>query len=165
MEIDSGTKKEPILALIMGGTGVGKSRYRREKYPTWIQLDAGDIFVQLGAGPDLDFPGPLEESMNRVGRELAYDTLVSRKNLVVEIVGESVEPVERLIDGVRSINYRVEVEALQMDVKAAWLNNINRGPNNISSFYSQRYQSAWILEAVARIKAESRTDPKDTSSQ
>jgi hypothetical protein len=52
--------------------------------------------------------------MNRIGRELAYDTLKSRRDLVVEILGETAGPVKQLIKGIRLINYRVEIEALPL---------------------------------------------------
>src|SRR5712691_11740252 len=89
----------PKLALVVGGTAVGKTRYRRKNYgPEYIVLDAADIFINLNRGQYFDFPSILEEPMEIVGASVARRAVRERRNIVTEIIGHEYGPTKDLID-------------------------------------------------------------------
>jgi hypothetical protein len=140
----------PKLALIMGGTAAGKTRYRRANYgPEYIVLDAADIFISLSRGQYFDFPSILEEPMDIIGASVARRAVRERRNIVTEIIGHEYDPVKSLIDAMCRANYSVGVVHLEKDIVEAWKWNLARSDTNISALYTEPYHPRWLLGAVA----------------
>ncbi len=147
---DASRVASPRLALIAGGTAVGKSRYRRKNYGSeYVVLDAADIFIGLSQGHYFDFPSTLEEPMEIIGASVARRAVRERRNIVTEIVGHEFEPTKALINAMRSANYFVDVIQITKDVAEAWEWNLARSENNISALYTEPYHRRWLIGAVA----------------
>lgn len=107
----------PELVLITGGAAVGKSRMRRARFACgYVNLDAGDIFIRLSQGRYIDFPSFLEEPMDMIGGLIAWQALRERRNIVCELIGAEVDPVKRLIDTYRALDYHIAVTGMTADL-------------------------------------------------
>ena len=126
----------PTLLLVMGGVAVGKTRFRRERFPHgYVVLDAGDIFIHLSKGEYFDFPSEHEDKMVAIGKELAFRALSEKHNIVCELTGGEYEPTQAVIKTVKSAGYEVEMQGLTCDLDVAMERNVARGKDNISAYY------------------------------
>ncbi len=98
--------KIPELTIIMGGVCSGKTTLRKNEYANgYVNIDAGDIFIDLSSGEYFDFPSHLEENMNQIGLNKMRESILDKKNIVIEIIGAEYETVKELIDLSEKINY------------------------------------------------------------
>ena len=142
------------LVLVMGGVAVGKTRFRRERYSHgYVVLDAGEIFLNLSKGQYFDFPSVLEDQMQRIGSELAYQALSERRHIVCELIGEQ-EGTKAMMKAAESMGYKIEVRGLTCDIEVALERNRARSIDNISAHFTQRYHMQWFTEAAARISLD-----------
>ena len=142
------TDAQPIAVIISGDIAAGKTTLRRQKYATgYVLIDAVDIFLSLSRGEYFDFPDGLEEPMDRIGRLVAKRAVAERRNIVTEIVGVERGPTLQLIEGLKSVEYRVQGEVITGDVDEELRRNEARGDDDISSFYAEPFQRAWIIGA------------------
>lgn len=146
---------DPRFVLLLGGTGSGKSRLRKERYSTgFVLLDAGAIFMNLG-GEDYDFDDErFQEPMNQVGLRVAERAITERRNIVTEMTGHLYEDTKSVIDAMLSAGYKVENVFVECDVVKAWDQNLARGNDNISSYYAQPFHQRWLLDAVNKCAVE-----------
>ena len=143
----------PRVVILMGGTGAGKSRRRKQHYATgYVLVDAGDIFIRLSRGAYLPFPGEMKEPMDIIGCLIAQRAIVERRHIVTEIIGGNFDATTQLMDTMRASGYEVSLEYIECDIEKAWQNNINRGDDNISSYYSEPYQRNWLVDAARHVK-------------
>ena len=142
------TDGQPVAVIITGGVAAGKTTIRKEKYSSgYVLIDAADIFLSLSRGEYLPFPDAFAEPMDLIGRQVARRALTERRNIVTEIIGAEAEPVRQLIDALKSIGYRVEGAVITCDVDEALRRNASRGDDDISAFYAEPFQRAWIIDA------------------
>src|ERR1017187_4594323 len=95
-------KAKPQFDLIIGGVCTGKTYLRHLNYPTgYTHIDAGEIFIKLSKGKYYNFPSNLERPMNKVGFELAKKAIADRANIVMEVVGDDINDVSQLVDGLK----------------------------------------------------------------
>ena len=146
---------KPVAVIISGGVCAGKTTIRKQKYSTgYVLIDAADIFLSLSRGEYLPFPEALEEPMDLIGRLVARRALSERRNIVTEIIGAEAEQQIQLIAALRSIGYGVQGAVITCDVEEAVRRNESRGDDNISAYYAEPFQSAWIIEACAELADE-----------
>ena len=139
---------QPVAVVISGDVAAGKTTLRKHKYAKgYVLIDAVDIFLSLCRGEYVDFPGPLEEPMDRIGRLVAARAVSERRNIVTEIVGMEREPTMQLIESLRSAGYLVHGEVVTGDLDEELRRNELRGDDDISSYYAEPYQRAWIIDA------------------
>ena len=140
----------PVAVIISGGVCAGKTTVRKQKYSTgYVLIDAADIFLSLSRGEYLPFPDAFQEPMDLIGGLVATRALFERRNIVTEIVGSEVEPVAQLIDALRSIGYGVRGEVITLDVAEAVRRNESRDDDNISAYFAEPFQRAWIIDACS----------------
>ena len=143
---------QPVAVIISGGVCAGKTTIRKQKYSTgYVLIDAAEIFLSLSRGEYLPFPEALQEPMDLIGRLVARRALSERRNIVTEIIGAEVGPVQQLIDALRSIGYSVQGAVITCDVEEALRRNESRGDDDISAYYAEPFQRAWIVEACAEL--------------
>jgi len=141
----------PCIVLLLGGVAVGKTTIRKERYGTgYVVVDAADIFISLSRGEYLPFPGPLEEPMELIGALVAEKAIQERRHIVTELIGAEFEPVKALIDSMKAIGYKVEIIGLTCDLEESFRRSENRGDDNISAYYAERYQREWLRAAAVR---------------
>ena len=142
---------QPVCVLLMGGTGSGKTTIRQERYATgYALLDAATIFISLTGPTYFDFPhADFEMPLNAIGSAVAERAIRERRNLVVEFIGADVDPMKRVIEALTACGYKVDLQFIDCDVTEAWNRNLNRGPDNISAYYTEPYHVRWLLAATA----------------
>jgi hypothetical protein len=139
---------QPEIVILMGGPASGKTRLRRERFTAgYVLVDAADIFINLSRGEYYDFPDAFLEPMDLIGRLIANRAIREGRNIVTEIIGSDFEETRNLIDVLRSVGYKVAVEAVTCEIELAMERNMARGENNISSYYAEPFQRTWLIEA------------------
>jgi hypothetical protein len=94
----------PKAVVVMGGIGVGKTRYIRAKYSTgYIYLDAGEFFRIYEQGGHYPFPGPFVDELAMVGYDLACFIFRERYDFVVEFTGMDESWMRKVKDAIISI--------------------------------------------------------------
>lgn len=140
------------LVLILGAVGVGKTTFRREKYSNgYVNVDAGDIFIELSKGEYYDFPSHLKKEMVKIGKSLMLDSLRSKKDIVLEFPGSNYDDVIEITNSSEKLGYTCELEMLQCVIDVAWERNISRGENNISSYFYEKYHLNWFRNAIKQL--------------
>ena len=75
---------QPEFIIVMGGACTGKTTFRKSKYSTgYVNIDAGEIFIELSKGEYYDFPSHLEEKMNQIGIEKMRESILKGENIVI----------------------------------------------------------------------------------
>lgn len=143
----------PEIVFIMGPVCAGKTSLRRARYSRGLVLvDAAQLFIDLG-GIDMDFPSALEEPMERIGAEVARRALAQGMSIVTEIVGAKFEPVKDLADAMQAAGYKVDFEFVHADLPECLERERGRTMDNVSSYYAEKYQMKWLLDA-ARMRTQ-----------
>ena len=149
--------KQPKFVLIMGGIGVGKTTMRRQQYTDiYVHIDASEIFAQLTGGKYCDFPGEYREELELLGSGIAKKALSERYNVVMEIIGDSLDMVESIANGVRAIGYDVESIVLTGDVEECLKRHkkaCETDVNYVSAYYTQEFHQKWILDVVKELQS------------
>lgn len=141
----------PRFVFVIGPIASGKTRHRRTYAPgEFVQLDAGDLFNALGGHEDMDFPGELEAIMNDAGRRIAERAIAGRYSLMIEASGDQRAALMPIIERMKALGYRVEMEAVTVDLDKSIEYNEARGPDNISSYFAQDYHLAWLADAAQK---------------
>ncbi len=139
---------QPEFIIIMGGVCAGKTSLRKSKYQMgYVNIDAGEIFIELSKGEYYDFPSHLEDKMNQIGLSKMRESIKDKKNIVIEIIGADYESVKELLDLSDKIKYSHKVDYLECDMNEAWHRNVSRGNDNISAHYCEPYHIKWFKQA------------------
>jgi chloramphenicol 3-O-phosphotransferase len=148
-ESSSSNGAEPRIVILMGGVAAGKTTIRKQRFSTgYVLVDAADVFLGLSRGEYFDFPGPFEQALDAIGPLIARRAITERRHIVTELIGSEFEPTKALIEAMRSIGYRVEIQAITCDMEEAQRRNLERGDDNISAYYTEHYQRAWLHDAA-----------------
>jgi chloramphenicol 3-O-phosphotransferase len=140
----------PRLVIVMGGPASGKTTHRKARYATgYVLVDAAEVFLRLAKGKYLDFPDALEQEMEIVGSRVAARAVNERRHIVTELIGADYDETVKLLEAMRVNGYQICVEGVQCGVEEAQRRNLARGPDNISSFFSEHFQRRWLVEATA----------------
>ena len=141
---------QPTLVLILGGPAAGKTRFRRERYSAgYVTIDAGEIFLLFPESKDCaEFPGPLEEELNMVGHDIAKKAIERRYDIVTEMIGEVPDDIAAVSVAMRKAGYRIQAECLTCDIAVALERNLQRGPDNISAYFTQHFHQKWLIAAA-----------------
>lgn len=141
----------PRIVLLMGGVAVGKTTMRRKTYGTgYVLVDAADIFINLSRGDYLPFPEAFEEPMGLIGALIAARAIKEGRHIVTELIGADFEPTKALIESMKGIGYKVDIVAIECELEESIRRSENRGDDNISAYYAEKFQRKWLLEAAAK---------------
>lgn len=141
--------KQPEFIIVMGGVCSGKTTLRKNRYADrYVNIDAGEIFIDLSQGEYYDFPSHLEEKMNQIGLMKMRESISTKKSIVIEIIGAKSEIVEEIIELSKKINYTSKVVYVECEIEEALQRNINRGNDNISAHYCEPYHIMWFKQAA-----------------
>ncbi len=143
--------EDPVLHIVMGAVCTGKSRFIRERFASGaVHVDAQRIFLGFCRGEVLDFPGELEEKLERVGQAVTSRAVEEKRSIVVEVIGLD-DRLEELTRALKACGYRVEMKALDCDVETAQDRNEARGQNNISAYSVESFHYRWLMAAARSV--------------
>ncbi|NTW85530.1 MAG: hypothetical protein HGB30_05130 [Holophagaceae bacterium] len=141
--------QRPRLVLLMGAPAVGKTTIRKDRYSKgYVIVDAAEIFLNLSRGGFYSFPTAFEEPMELIGIQVAKRAVFQLRNIVVELIGASFEPLKELLDAMYALGYEIDVQLITCDYEETVRRNANRGRDCISAHYAERFQRAWLVEAA-----------------
>jgi len=130
----------PKFVVFMGGVGSGKTTIRREKFSEgYVNFDAGEInnYSEKEFGKD----NPKLESLTTwVCGTILEKSINERKNIVIEIIGDSKEVITPVIDKMIEIGYKVELIPVYCGVEVAYvrhLNAVKEDKEYLSSYFTQ----------------------------
>ena len=86
---------------------------------------------------------------------VARRAIFQRRNIVTEMTVSFDEEIKAVIEPMTGIDYNVKVVWVHRDLESAKERNLNRGANNISACYTQRYHQRWIRKAAKQYFEES----------
>ena len=138
---------KPEFVILAGGVCSGKSTIRHEQFANYVQIDAGDIFLNLSRDEFFDFGAMFEEPLEVIGQMIAQRAVRERRNIVTEMIGEDAQATKRLAEAIIAHGYELKFNFIQCDIETAAKRNLNRG-NNISAHYCEPYHLRWIMEAL-----------------
>lgn len=143
------TDEPPRFTVLMGGVAAGKTTIRKQVYSAgFVLVDAAEIFLSLSRGEEFPFPEYFEEPMQIIGSLVALRAVTERRHIVTELIGADFEPTKGLLEAMRAIGYRIDIQAITCDIKVAEQRNASRRPDDISCFYAERFQRSWLYQAA-----------------
>ncbi len=115
--------EEPEFVIFMGGVAAGKTTIRHENYASgYVHFDFGEIFNEIedefGKAPRLATYAALASNI------ILTESLKKKKNIVIEIIGETEEPIKPIIGKMRDLGYKVSLQAITCDVQEAYSRHI-----------------------------------------
>ncbi|MCU0231127.1 MAG: ATP-binding protein [Acidobacteria bacterium] len=140
--------RAPEAVIIVGTPAAGKTTYRKQAFSLGhVLIDAADIFLRLSAGEVLSFPDALERPLQLAGRLVASRAIAERRNIVTEIIGDDSRSTALMINALRRAGYSIRVKIIRAPLEVCIERNENRGDDDISAFFAQEFNVAWIVEA------------------
>lgn len=95
----------------------------------------------------------------RCGSSLeCIQAIATHATLAVPEKSDSLEAADRgqgtrgLIEAMRVMGYLVSIQGITCDIEEAQRRNLERGDDNISCYYAERYQRRWLLEAAHAVQ-------------
>ena len=150
--------RPPVAIIFLGGPGAGKTTIRKQKYSSgYILIDAADIFTSLSRGEFYPFPEAFEELMIMIGQFVAHRALSERRNIVIELIGADVKPIEQLVEALKTIGYEPKGVVITCEFEEAHRRNLARSDDNISAYYAEPFHRAWIMNACRSITEKGET--------
>ena len=141
----------PEAVIITGPPASGKTTYRKQAFSLdHVLIDAADIFLRLSAGEVLSFPDDLEWPLRLAGPLVASKAIAERRNIVTEIIGDDSRSTAALVDALRRAGYAIQLKFVNAPLEVCIERNENRGDDNISAFFAQEFNIAWIVEACGK---------------
>lgn len=157
----------PKLAIIMGGVGSGKTTIRKDKYGNgYVNLDIGDVSTAIKK--EFGENNPKFINLATTTFKLILNNIFDeKKNIVIEIIGDNAEVIDKLLDGFKKIGYDIHwvfiycdpVEAYKRHVKA-----VKNDPDYLSAFYTQDVVLAYLFEYLELGEYPVRTDEPNSDS-
>lgn len=141
----------PQLKIVMGPIGFGKSRIRHgsiEGSPVsegYATADPGDIFRALRANgwPDSD---ATTQAVDAIGESIVASAIRDRRNIIIELIGDAIEPVRALCEQMKSIGYTVDMTFIGNSLERCLENNAARSEDNLSAYNTHGMIINWFAK-------------------
>lgn len=134
------SENPPKFVLVMGGVGSGKTTIRRQQFGKgYVNFDIGDVYTVLknSVGKNhLRLPEYVLVAMDMIFKE----SIEAKKNIVIEIIGDSYEAITPVIDKMRESGYDISVNGITCDPAEAYIRHmkaVNADADYISSYFTQ----------------------------
>jgi len=139
--IDCKSEESPKFVVITGGTGAGKTTLRREKYAKdYVNFDFGEMLSVLEEAKGKSY-NRLQDFSALACSALLEIAIESKKNIVIEIIGDDEKLITPVLDGMRGIGYEVSIEYVHADPVEAYERHVK------ASKEDAKYLSAYFTES------------------
>ncbi|OGR70808.1 MAG: hypothetical protein A2089_06240 [Elusimicrobia bacterium GWD2_63_28] len=139
--------------LVTGCIGAGKTTLRRQKFGDgYVHLDAAEIFAMFTEGKYYDFPGIFRNELDTVGLKIAQRTMAERKNIVMEILGDTDGPLQAVAEAMHSVGYKVNLSCVACPLEECQKRHkyaCDTDVNYVSAYHTQAFHLKWLLAAAA----------------
>ena len=134
------SENSPRLVIFMGGIGTGKTTLRRKNFATgYVNFDFGEIYIALEKAFGKKHLR-ITEYTAVASDIILRESLTKKKNIVIEIIGETEAMISPVIDAMTKEGYKVSIEGLVGDIaecRERHLKATKEDLDYISSFYTQ----------------------------
>jgi predicted kinase len=139
-----GTQKNEAIILI-GPICSGKTSYRKEFVKnTHILIDAGEIYMKL-YGSSAGFGEHLIDELNYIGNEIVKKILINHYSFIMEIMPDQYKNIIKIAKRLQKLGYKVKGIKLDATEEEAIKRNSEREKNDISSYFTENFHIAWLL--------------------
>ena len=83
-----------------------------------------------------------------IGHDIAKEAIEGRYDIVTEMIGEVPDDIVAVSAAMRKAGYRIQAECLTCDIAVALERNLQRGPDNISAYFTQHFHQKWLITAA-----------------
>jgi Zeta toxin len=83
-----------------------------------------------------------------IGHDIAKKAIERRYDIVTEMIGEVPDDIAAVSAAMRKAGYRIQAECLTCDIAVAQERNLQRGPDNISAYFTQHFHQKWLIAAA-----------------
>lgn len=130
----------PKFVIITGGIAVGKSTERKNKYNKgYVFIDAGAIYMKLTENETKKIERA-EEYCPIIGEMMITMAVKDKRNIVIELIGDKYEDLDKIIQEMTKRGYKINIEALIGDIADCYQRHLKQekeGRDDISSFHTQ----------------------------
>jgi len=134
------SEEQPQFVILMGGVGSGKTTVRRQRYNTdYVNFDFGEIFNILKKEFGTD-NSKLTGYTSMASDLILQESLKSKKNIVVEIIGDRKDVIDPVINGMTILGYKASVQFVSCDPAEAYnrhLKAVKEDNSYFSAFHTQ----------------------------
>lgn len=130
----------PKFVIFMGGIGAGKTTLRRQQFAEgYVHFDFGEIYLAFKKAFGKDHPR-LQEYVAVATDMILRESIDSKKNIVIEIVGDNYDAIKPVIEKMRGIGYEISVQGITCDIEEAYKRHLKAAAEDwdyFSAYYSQ----------------------------
>jgi hypothetical protein len=134
------TGNPPKFVIFMGGVGAGKTTIRRQQFAEgFVHFDIGEIYQALRKTFSSDNP-KIESYTSLAGDLILKESINEKKNIVIEIIGDSAEVITPVIDKMKEIGYDVSVNGITCDPAEAYARHhkaVKEDKDYLSAYFTQ----------------------------
>ena len=93
------------------------------------------------------------KSVSKVGRSVEEKAIKEKRNIVMGIIGDTLETLNTIVRSIRDCGYEVQIEAIQCDPVEAYERHLKSALEFLSCYFSEPYHIKWLL-AAAKVKGK-----------
>lgn len=141
------TGNPPLLVIFMGGVGAGKTTIRREQFANgFVHFDFGEIYTAFKKKFGEDEPR-LVDYAAMASDMILRESINGKKNIVIEIIGESADLITPFIDSIKDSGYEISLNCITCDVAEAYKRHKgrSRNPDYLSAAHTQEATLSFIF--------------------
>lgn len=145
------SENPPKFVIFMGGVGSGKTTMRRREYATgYVHFEFGEILnaIKKEFGED----NPKLSSYTAMACDMILrESLESKKNIVIEIIGESKDLIDPLISKMNEIGYEVSLKFIDCDPTEAYkrhLKAVKEDSEYLSAHFTQEATLSFFYQQL-----------------
>jgi predicted kinase len=139
------TGGQPEFVIVAGGPGSGKSTIIKDKYNNdHVLVDAAKIHLAITENESKKAE-KYNSYFDFIGMHLVACAIEGKKNIIVEIIGDKMEPIRSIIDKLIEKGYKVDFQFINCDPEEAWKRNLQRDQLNISAVHTQDQTLSWFV--------------------
>jgi len=148
--LKEGSKADiPELIIIIGPVGAGKTSYIESNFSKgYVWLDMARIFFDLQKNTGIRL-NRRNEVMNFIGVVTLDLAILEKRNIVMELVGEELEKIDRIIDLMKTHGYNVKITVINSPDDTCFANTKPVSQKHMSSFYTENFHLDWFEKTAA----------------